>query len=41
MNKTQLLKNICAICNSGGGVIIIGAQRKNEFLYANGIKFET
>jgi len=40
MNRAQLLKNLCALSNYGGGVIIIGSQRKNDILYASGIKFK-
>jgi|JI7StandDraft_1071085.scaffolds.fasta_scaffold307911_1 predicted HTH transcriptional regulator len=41
MDKAQLLKNLCAMCNEGGGVIIVGARKKGNTLVATGVKFKS
>lgn len=37
----NLERYICAICNSGGGVIVIGAETKNSQIWATGVNFKS
>jgi len=37
----SLQKYLCAVCNEGGGVIIIGAVKKDEVYVSDGIRFKS
>lgn len=32
---------MCAVCNAGGGITLLGMYHKDNALYAKGIKFKT
>jgi predicted HTH transcriptional regulator len=40
MDNKLFIKYICAVCNEGGGVILLGTNHKHNELYAKGIKFK-
>lgn len=39
-HEINLEKYICAVCNEGGGVIIIGVDRRGKSMVASGIAFK-
>jgi hypothetical protein len=42
-NKVDLeniQREICAVCNSGGGVLIIGASKEQDLIVAEGIRYQ-
>jgi predicted HTH transcriptional regulator len=40
-DKITVQRHVCALCNQGGGVILIGAQKIDNVLKAVGIKFQS
>ena len=39
--EVNLEKYVCSLCNSGGGVLVVGCERRNGEFYASGIRFNT
>lgn len=39
-SEVNLERYVCSLCNTGGGVILVGVEKKRGLLYASGIKFK-